>query len=165
MKRRQQGILTGMPFMANIASRTFLDDLGRKVYLPHPPRRIVSLAPHITEMLFALGAADHVVAVSEAAFAREPVRDPAILATLHADVGGFDFDAADLTGDVLALTVRRGVFSSNGEARRTIQQGGLSINDRRIERPDERVPQAIDDGWLVVRVGRKRLLVGRRTDR
>jgi iron complex transport system substrate-binding protein len=65
MKRRQQGILTGMPFMANIASRTFLDDLGRKVYLPHPPRRIVSLAPHITEMLFALGAADHVVAVTQ----------------------------------------------------------------------------------------------------
>ncbi|UCH92073.1 MAG: hypothetical protein JSU60_05695, partial [Nitrospirota bacterium] len=27
MKRRQQGILTGMPFMANIAPRTFVDDL------------------------------------------------------------------------------------------------------------------------------------------
>jgi iron complex transport system substrate-binding protein len=65
MKRRQQGILTGMPFMANIASRTFVDDLGRKIYLPHPPHRIVSLAPHITEMLFALGAGDQVVAVTQ----------------------------------------------------------------------------------------------------
>jgi iron complex transport system substrate-binding protein len=64
MKRRQQGILTGMPFMTNIASRTFVDDLGRKLYLPHPPHRMVSLAPHITEMLFALGAGDHVIAVT-----------------------------------------------------------------------------------------------------
>ena len=64
MKRRQQGILTGMPFMANIASRTFVDDLGRKLYLPHPPRRMVSLAPNITETLFALGAGDHVIAVT-----------------------------------------------------------------------------------------------------
>ena len=29
MKRRQQGILTGMPFMANLAPRTFVDSLGR----------------------------------------------------------------------------------------------------------------------------------------
>jgi iron complex transport system substrate-binding protein len=65
MKRRQQGILTGMPFMANIASRTFIDDLGRKVYFPHPPHRVVSLAPHITEMLFALGAGNQVIAVTE----------------------------------------------------------------------------------------------------
>jgi iron complex transport system substrate-binding protein len=33
MKRRQQGILTGMPFMANVAPRTFVDDTGRKIYL------------------------------------------------------------------------------------------------------------------------------------
>ena len=65
MKRRQQGILTGMPFMANIASRTFIDDIGRKIYLAHPPHRIVSLAPHITEMLFALGAGDHLIAVTQ----------------------------------------------------------------------------------------------------
>ena len=30
MKRRQQGILTGMPFMANITPRTFIDDAGKK---------------------------------------------------------------------------------------------------------------------------------------
>ncbi len=65
MKRRQQGILTGMPFMANIAPRTFVDDLGRKLYLAKAPVRIVSLAPSVTEMLFALGAGDHVVAVTE----------------------------------------------------------------------------------------------------
>ena len=58
MKRRQQGILTGMPFMANVAPRTFVDDLGRKIYLAKVPKRIVSLAPSITEMLFAIGAGE-----------------------------------------------------------------------------------------------------------
>lgn len=65
MKRRQQGILTGMPFMANIASRTFIDDVGRKLYLAKSPGRIVSFAPSITEMVFALGAGDRVIAVSK----------------------------------------------------------------------------------------------------
>lgn len=63
--RRQQGILTGMPFMANVASRTFVDDLGRKIYLAKPPGRIVSVAPSITEILFAIGAGDLVVGVTE----------------------------------------------------------------------------------------------------
>lgn len=64
-KRRPQGILTGMPFMANVTARTFVDDLGRKLYLAKTPGRIVSLAPSITEMLFSIGAEDLVVGVTQ----------------------------------------------------------------------------------------------------
>src|SRR5438046_9939472 len=64
MKRRQRGILTGMPFMANLADQTFVDDLGRRVYLSKPPRRIVSLAPSVTEILFAVGLDSEVVGVT-----------------------------------------------------------------------------------------------------
>jgi iron complex transport system substrate-binding protein len=64
MKRRQQGILTGMPFMANIASRTFVDNAGRKLYFAKSPQRVMSLAPSITEMLFALGLDDQIVGVT-----------------------------------------------------------------------------------------------------
>jgi iron complex transport system substrate-binding protein len=65
MARRQQGILTGMPFMANVTPRTFVDDLGRKIFLAKAPTRVVSLAPSITEILYAIGLTDEVVGVSE----------------------------------------------------------------------------------------------------
>lgn len=38
------------------------DDTGRRVVLEQPARRIVSLAPHVTELLYAAGAGDQVVA-------------------------------------------------------------------------------------------------------
>lgn len=65
MKRRQQGILTGMPFMAHVSSRSFVDDAGHRIYLAKPPARIVSLAPSITEMLFSLGLEEQIVGVTE----------------------------------------------------------------------------------------------------
>jgi iron complex transport system substrate-binding protein len=64
MKRRQQGIRTGMPFMANVSERTFTDDLKRRVYLANPARRVVSLAPSVTEILFAVGLDAEVVGVT-----------------------------------------------------------------------------------------------------
>jgi iron complex transport system substrate-binding protein len=42
-----------------------LDSDGRRIELPRPAQRIVSLAPHITEQLFAAGAGKKLVAVSE----------------------------------------------------------------------------------------------------
>lgn len=39
------------------------DDLGQSIRLAQPARRIVSLAPHVTELLYAAGAGDKVVGV------------------------------------------------------------------------------------------------------
>jgi len=43
---------------------TVVDDFGREVLIPHEPKRIVSIAPSITETLFALGLGDRVVGVT-----------------------------------------------------------------------------------------------------
>lgn len=45
------------------AAVSVTDDAGKRVTLSHPARRIVSLSPHTTEMLFAAGASKQVVGV------------------------------------------------------------------------------------------------------
>jgi iron complex transport system substrate-binding protein len=42
----------------------FKDEVGREVIFPFPPKRIVSLAPNITEILFGLGLDEEIVGVS-----------------------------------------------------------------------------------------------------
>lgn len=42
-----------------------VDDAGRTVLLPRPAQRIISIAPHITELLFAAGAGDRIVGADE----------------------------------------------------------------------------------------------------
>ena len=46
------------------ASKKFTDEVGREVTFSFPPRRIVSLAPNITEILFSLGLDEEIVGVS-----------------------------------------------------------------------------------------------------
>jgi tyrosyl-tRNA synthetase len=120
------------------------------------------LAADITERTHGVDAARHAQRVSEAAFSREPVRDPEVLATLHASVGGFSFTDADLGGGALAIAVASGLYTSAGEARRAIAQGGLTVNEERVAAIDAAVPEPIAGEWLVVRAGKRRLAVGRR---
>lgn len=47
---------------ASAAPITVTDDLGRQITLKQKPQRIISLAPSVTEILFAVGAGAHVVA-------------------------------------------------------------------------------------------------------
>ena len=49
---------------AQAAPLTARDDSGQIVHLAAPARRIISLAPHATELLYAAGAGEHLIAVS-----------------------------------------------------------------------------------------------------
>jgi len=63
---------TAAPAAQDPADTAFVikDDTGQRVSLPHAPHRIISLAPGATEMLFAAGAGDRVVAT--VAYSDEP---------------------------------------------------------------------------------------------
>lgn len=50
---------------ATLDPRTFTDDLGRQVTFVNTPIRIVSMAPSITETLFAIGLSERVVGVTQ----------------------------------------------------------------------------------------------------
>jgi iron complex transport system substrate-binding protein len=56
-------VVLALPALAN--EIRMVDDAGRHVILKQPARRMVSLAPHITELLFAAGAGDRVVGTIE----------------------------------------------------------------------------------------------------
>jgi iron complex transport system substrate-binding protein len=49
---------------AHSSSQRFKDEVGREVIVPFPPKKIVSLAPNITEILFSLGLDQEIVGVS-----------------------------------------------------------------------------------------------------
>ncbi|MFQ5700894.1 MAG: ABC transporter substrate-binding protein [Acidobacteriota bacterium] len=50
---------------ASLPLRMVVDGAGRRVIVPRRPARIVSMAPSVTEMLFALGGGDRVVGVTD----------------------------------------------------------------------------------------------------
>jgi iron complex transport system substrate-binding protein len=47
------------------ASRTLTDEMGRKVVVPDRPHRVICLMPTVTDTVFALGAGDDVVGISD----------------------------------------------------------------------------------------------------
>jgi tyrosyl-tRNA synthetase len=129
----------------------------------HPERRDAqkAVAYDLTARVHGDSEARQSVRVSGAAFSNEPIRDPELLAGLFEAIDNFEFTTEDLAGGALRLAVVSGLFASNGEARRTIAQGGLSINDERVGAPEDAVPAPIDGRYLVVRMGKKSLRIGR----
>lgn len=68
-------------------ARDVVDPVGRRVRLPEVPQRVVTLAPSLTEMVFALGAGPRVVGVSRYSNYPEDTRDlPRVGAYVQPDV-------------------------------------------------------------------------------
>ena len=64
--------------------------------------------------------------------------------------------ASDLPKGLLALMTEVGLTKSNGEARRTVQQGGVSINDEKIKDPAFEVTEEIfEDNRIIIKKGKK----------
>jgi iron complex transport system substrate-binding protein len=54
-------LLAGLVVANAQAAITMTDDTGATVVLPRPAQRVVSLAPHVTEMLFAAGGGERII--------------------------------------------------------------------------------------------------------
>jgi tyrosyl-tRNA synthetase len=120
-----------------------------------------TLARDITTRVHGAEAAGTAIAASEAAFSGAAISDPAVLRTLHRETGGFTFPSAAASAGLVDLLVGAGLFASRGEARRMIQNGGVTANDARVADADATVPDLLAGEWLVIRVGKRKLHVGR----
>lgn len=93
------------------ASRTLHDQLGRTVVVPDHPHRLVCLTPSVTDAVYALGAGNDVIAISDyTKYPPEALRKPSIgaplnpsletIVTLHPDlvVGSADLAPTNLKG-------------------------------------------------------------------
>jgi tyrosyl-tRNA synthetase len=129
----------------------------------HPETRVAqrAMAYDITARVHGEDEARKAVRVSEAAFSKEPIRDPEVLEALFVAIDSFEFTAEDLAGGVLRIAVASGQYASNGEARRAILQGGLTINDERVKAPEDAVSGPIGGRYLVLRAGKKNMRIGR----
>jgi tyrosyl-tRNA synthetase len=119
------------------------------------------LARDITARTHGEAAADQAIADSAARFASEPITDPDVLRSLFEGSGGFTFTASTLAEGVAVLLADAGVFTSRGDARRTIAGGGVTVNGTRVTDP-ALVPEPIGGEWLDVRIGKRRREIGRR---
>jgi tyrosyl-tRNA synthetase len=80
------------------------------------------------------------------------------LAAALQEAGAVDVDAGDGIPGVVDLLTLTGLAASKGEARRTVAEGGVYVNNVRIEDADH-VPSSSDlvaGSWLVLRRGKKR---------
>jgi len=120
-----------------------------------------ALAFDITRRTHGPELADRAVADSEATFSGGAIDDPETLRRLHASTGGFTFAPDTIPAGAAVLLADAGVFPSRGEARRTINAGGVTINGTRVTDPVF-VPELIAGEWLDVRIGKRRREIGRR---
>ncbi|MBS0210665.1 MAG: tyrosine--tRNA ligase [Planctomycetes bacterium] len=80
---------------------------------------------------------------------------------IFADVPSHELPAAALAAPglgILEALVKAGLASSNGEARRTVQQGGAYVNNRRIDRHDLQLTREhlASESVIVLRTGKKK---------
>lgn len=102
--------------------------------------------------------------IAEAVFGeRVASLPPDRLAELQPELEPWTWPATGAPATVLDLLLASGAFSSRGEARRAVAQGGVSVNDERVTDSAAAPPAPVGGEFYVVRVGKKRTLIGRRS--
>ena len=76
----------------------------------------------------------------------------------HADMPSTELSADDFTDGeigILAMMVKGGLAASNGEARRLVQQGGVSVNDEKVTDPKFALEKSSFDNEVILKKGKK----------
>ncbi|MBR3300731.1 MAG: tyrosine--tRNA ligase, partial [Clostridia bacterium] len=94
----------------------------------------------------------------EAAKAQETSRAVFSGAGSHADMPTVTISADDLTDNaigILSLMVKGGLCGSNGETRRLVQQGGVSVDDQKVTDPSMPITKDMLEKGTIVKKGKK----------
>jgi tyrosyl-tRNA synthetase len=121
-----------------------------------------ALAFDLTARIHGREEAERQVRVAEAAFSGEPVLDPDILDVLYDALDHYEFGDEIASFSALDVALASGLVPSKSEGRRLIQQRGLSINGDKVADSADPLPRLVDGRYLVLRAGKKRLVIARR---
>ena len=153
-------------FWRNVADADVAKFLGFFTTLPmaevkklteHKDQRINNakavLAYEVTRLIHGQAAADQALADAKKAFgvAHDVTGD----SIPHADIPASELEAG---AGLLALLVRANLATSNGEAKRLIQGGGVSIHETRVDDIQRKVTTAdVKDDHILLKAGKKKL--------
>lgn len=137
-----------------------IEDLDRQLEeAPHARTAQRRLAEEVTRMVHGEDALQNAVRASSAMFGGElSGLDDATLEEIFGDVPSSERPRAELAKalPVLEVVVECGIFSSKGEARKMIQNGGLYLNSKRVEADQKMDESALcSEHIAVVRKGKK----------
>lgn len=118
------------------------------------------LAEEVTRLVHGETALDNAVRASRAMFGGDlSTLDSATLSDVFSEVPSAELSTGVLDRDVLLLEVLvdAGVFASKGEARRLVRNGGLYVNNQRVDAEDQKLTGTclLSGGMVVVRTGKK----------
>ena len=117
-----------------------------------------TLARDLTERVHSAKIADDVVAASELIFGKGEIREAgaSVWKQLSRELPSHEIGAGGLPVSVVDLIAESGLVKSKGEARRQLKQGGIYVNQERVEEHTTIDPSALlDGGYLWIRRGKK----------
>jgi len=117
------------------------------------------LADEVTEVVHGRAATDAVIAASEALFGQGDLAQ-LDAATLRSAIAELPSATGTASSPVAQLLVDSGLTSSLGESRRAIEQGGVYLNNQRVEDAAALLGSAVLAGGIAVLRRGKRTLAG-----
>ena len=140
----------------SLASMTEISSL-LETHLSDPGKRIAqrTLATELTVLVHGADASRDAEAAAEILFGRDPngaTREA--LQTIASEVANTVVTREDLD-DVFGLLARSGIASSTSDARRSVEQGGITVNGQTLEKGQTLASKGIlYDRWILVRKGK-----------